>query len=146
MLYFKSSNGKASFGAINNAETETKTMTFYDASSWAEPPTLDREGVMLASFTSSIKDMTNREEVSRVYGKGAEEMRSELFFVKYNPAHKWIYFRDMTPRHALIFRAYETDNAGPTPVPHGAFTDPSCPKNAVGRMSAEARVYVIFDE
>ena len=81
-----------------------------------------------------------------VYGKGENEIRSELYFVKHNPRHRWIYFRDMTPNHALIFRAYETNDAGPTPVPHAAFTDPSCPPDVVGRKSVEARVYVVFDD
>ncbi len=257
--------GKPYFGAPPGSPgswtTEKRVMTFHDASSWADPPTLEREGLMLAPFTTKVTDFRDRAQlkdiyagelvelmrrvtgakyafafsganvrysprrtdqagslqrpaplahvdcslhsapgigrgnpifksepevlkpgqrlvgynvwrvlsdpphdiplsvadqrtVSRedfvladgVYGKGENEIRSELYFVKHNPAHKWIYFRDMTPNHALIFRAYETDDAGPTPVPHAAFTDPSCPEDAVGRKSVEARVYVIYDE
>lgn len=265
MVYFKEANGgKPHFGAPpgepGSWTTEKRAMTFHDASSWADPPTLEREGIMLAPFTTKVTDFRDREQlkdiyvaeleelmrrvtgaryavafpganvrysqrrsdqagslqrpaplahvdvtmntapgighnpifpkepevlkpgqrlvgynvwrvlsepphdiplgvadqrtVARsdfvmadgVYGKGENEIRSELYFVKHNPAHKWIYFSDMTPNHALIFRAYETNDAGPTPVPHAAFADPSCPEGVVGRKSVEARVYVIFDE
>lgn len=265
MNYFKESlGGKPAFGApqgsANSWTTEKRIMTFHDASSWADPPTLEREGIMLAPFTTKVTDFRDREQLKDiyvgeletlmrrvtgakhavafpnanvrysprrseeagglqrpaglahvdvtmatapgigrnpifegepevlkpgqrlvgynvwrvlsepphdiplavcdqrtversdlvvadgVYGKGESEFRSEAYLVKHNPAHRWIYFRDMTPNHALIFRAYETNDAGPTPVPHGAFTDPSCPADAVGRMSVEARVYVVFDE
>jgi len=261
ITYFKSSTGKASFGAINNAVTEKRLMTIYDASSWADPPTLDREGIALVRFKSGIKDFRDRNEVQNrygeelaalmrhatgakyafgfgiahmrlsqrrseaapmggrpaplahvdvtlrtapgigphnafyrsppevlkpgqrlvgynvwrvlsepphdiplavcdqrsvarddlveadgVYGTGANEVRSEAYLVRHSPKHRWIYFRDMTPDDALIFRAYETNAAGPSPVPHAAFTDPSCPANAPGRISVEARSYVIFDE
>ena len=37
MTYFKSSIGKPSFGAQNNAATEKRIMTVHDASSWADP-------------------------------------------------------------------------------------------------------------
>ena len=261
ILYFKSSVGKPSFGSTNNAETEKHVMTVHDASSWAAPPTLEREGIALAPFTSAIKDFRDRDEVKTkypdelaalmrrvtgasyafgfgighlrysqrrseaapiggrpaslahvdvtartapgigpanifyksepevlkpgqrlvgynvwrvlsepphdiplavcdqqtvawddlvaadgVYGTGADEQRSEAYLVKHNPAHLWIYFRDMTPGDALIFRAYESSGPGLAPVPHAAFVDPSCPPDAPGRVSVEARVYVIFDE
>ena len=85
-------------------------------------------------------------EADGVYGSGANEVRSEAYLVRHNPAHRWIYFRDMTPGDALIFRSYESGEAGYPGVPHAAFTDPSCPPSAPGRISVEARVYAIFDE
>ena len=47
---------------------------------------------------------------------------------------------------ALVFRAYENNDAGYPGAPHVAFEDPSCAPDAPGRVSVEARVYVIFDE
>ena len=258
--YFKSSVGKPTFGSQNNAETEQRLMTVHDASSWAEPAMLDREGIALFPFKTRIKDFTDRGEVKRNYGVelaelicaatgakrgfgygvghvrysprcsqaapsfsrpaplahvdvtpitapgigfnpfyssepevlkpgeriigynvwrvlsepphdiplavcdqrtvarddlveadgvydmgGKELVRSEAYLVRHNPAHRWIYFSGMTPGDALIFRAYETNQAGHSPVPHAAFTDPSCPQSATGRISVEARVYAVFD-
>jgi hypothetical protein len=262
--YFKSSLGKPAFGAprgsANSWETEKRLMTIHDASSWADPPRLDREGITLYPFKTAVTDFRDRDqlrttyvgeleelmrqatgatyavgfaganmrfsqrrpeevgglsrpaplahvdvtartapgighnpifpkepevlkpgqrlvgynvwrvvsdpphdiplavcdqrtveradlvEADGVYGTGAQQFRSEAYLVRHNPAHRWIYFRDMTPGDALIFRAYETSDAGPSPVPHAAFTDPSCPETAPGRISVEARVYVVFDE
>jgi len=80
-----------------------------------------------------------------VYGTGASEVRSEAYLVRHNPKHRWIYFSQMKPGDAMIFRAYETNNAGFAPVPHAAFVDPSCP-DAPGRISVEARTYAVFGE
>ena len=259
VTYLKSAVGKPSFGAVNNAETEKRIMTIHDASSWADPPTLDREGIALVPFTSAVKDFHDRDEVKRVYGgeltelirsatgaqhafgfgiahprysgryseappggrpaplahvdvtmetapgigrnrayscppevlkpgqrlvgynvwrvlsepphdiplavcdqqsvawsdlvkadgvygRGENEWRSEAYLVKHNPAHRWIYFSGMTPGDAMIFRSYESNDAGYPGVPHGAIVDPTCPASAPGRISVEARVYVVFDE
>lgn len=82
-----------------------------------------------------------------VYDYGPQPwMRAEAYLVKYNPAHRWIYFKDMRPDEALIFRAYENDDNGPPGAPHVAFEDPTCPSGVSGRISVEARVYAIFDE
>jgi len=259
ITYFKSSFGKPSFGAINNAETEKRIMMIHDASSWRRPPTLEREGIALVPFKSAVKDFNDRDEVQRlyggelaeliksvtgasygfgfgiafprysqryseappggrpaplahvdvtpltapgigrnraytcepetlkpgqrlvgynvwrvlsepphdiplavcdqqtvdwddlvaadgVYGKGESEWRSEAYLVRHNPKHRWIYFSQMTPGEAMIFRSYESNEAGYPGAPHAAFMDQSCPENAPGRISVEARVYVIFDE
>jgi hypothetical protein len=72
-------------------------------------------------------------------------MTSEAFLVKHNPHHRWIYFSDMRPDEALVFRTFESSDGAPG-IPHVAFKDPNCPQNAVGRVSVEAHVYAIFDE
>jgi len=82
-----------------------------------------------------------------VYDYGEKPwMRAEAYLVKYNPAHRWIYFSNMRPDEALIFRAYENDDHGYPGAPHVAFADPTCPPDAPGRISVESRVYAIFDE
>ena len=260
MTYFKSAVGRPTFGSEDNAEIETRIMTVHDASSWADPATLDREGIALVPFKTAIKDFRDRDDVQTNYGgelaelirgatgasyafgfgighmrfspryseappggrpaplahvdvtprtapgigsgnpffqsepevlrpgqrlvgynvwrvlsypphdiplavcdqrsvarddlveadgvyvMGSDRLTSEAYLVRHNPAHRWIYFRDMTPGDALIFRAYESYEAGFPGVPHAAFTDPSCPRSAAGRISVEARVYAVFDE
>ena len=71
-------------------------------------------------------------------------MRSEAFLVKHNPNHRWIYFSDMRPDEALIFRTFASSD-GAIGIPHVAFLDPTCPQSATGRVSVEAHVYAIFD-
>jgi hypothetical protein len=81
-----------------------------------------------------------------VYDTGPEPWaRGEAWLVKYNPAHRWIYFSNMRPDEALVFRAYEDHDRGYPGAPHVAFEDPSAPPEAK-RISVEARVYAIFDE
>ena len=81
-----------------------------------------------------------------VYDYGPEPWaRGEAYLVKHNPAHKWIYFSDMRPDEALVFRMYEDNDRGRPGAAHSAFEDPSAPAEAI-RISVEARVYAIFDE
>jgi len=69
----------------------------------------------------------------------------EAYVVKHNPAHRWLYFRDMAPDEALMFRSYGNEAVWRAGVPHTAFDDPTCPPDAAARMSIEARAYAVFD-
>jgi hypothetical protein len=66
----------------------------------------------------------------------------EAFLLRHNPAHRWIYYRDMQLDEVLIFRGY--DNLGRRGVPHSAFDDPRCPPSAAPRVSIEARAYAVY--
>jgi hypothetical protein len=76
---------------------------------------------------------------------GVPERTADSYVVRYNPAHRWRYFRDMTPDEALIFVTNESDPARPHHVPHTAFDDPNCPATAVPRSSIEIRVVAYFE-
>jgi len=76
---------------------------------------------------------------------GVPERTADSYVVRYNPAHRWRYFRDMTPDEALIFVTNESDPARPHHVPHTAFDDPSCPPTATPRSSIEIRVVAYFE-
>jgi hypothetical protein len=76
---------------------------------------------------------------------GVPERTAESYVVRYNPAHRWHYFRDMTPDEALIFVTNESDPARPHHVPHVAFDDPTCPPRATPRSSIEIRVVAYFE-
>jgi len=66
----------------------------------------------------------------------------EAYLVRYNPAHRWLYFRDMQLDEVLLFRSYDSDRrAG---VPHSAFDDPTCPPDGPPRVSIEARAYAVY--
>ena len=76
---------------------------------------------------------------------GVPERTAESFVLRYNPAHRWCYFRDMTADEALIFITNESDPARPHHIPHTAFDDPSCPPTAPPRSSVEIRVCAFFE-
>lgn len=85
-------------------------------------------------------------EADGVYDEGPEPWpTAEAYLVKHNPAHRWIYFSDMRPDEALIFRAYGNEPVWIAGAPHSAFTDPTCPDEAGPRISVEARAYAVFD-
>jgi len=69
----------------------------------------------------------------------------EAYVVGANPAHRWIYYRDMQPDEVLVFRAYDNAPAWRAGVPHSAFDDPSCPAGGPPRVSIEARVFAVYD-
>jgi hypothetical protein len=77
---------------------------------------------------------------------GVPERTAESLVLRHSPAHRWCYFRDMTPSEALIFVTKESDPNRAHHVPHSAFDDPNCPPDAVPRSSIEIRVAAYFPD
>ena len=67
------------------------------------------------------------------------EWSFEGLVVAHNPAHRWVWFPDMTAGEAIIFKTHDSDPAAPHCVPHVAFDNPVCPSNAPPRASIEMR-------
>jgi hypothetical protein len=61
-----------------------------------------------------------------------------------NPAHRWYYFKDMTPDEVIVFKSYDSDRSLASNVAHSAFFDVTCPAQAPPRASAEVRVIAVF--
>jgi hypothetical protein len=76
--------------------------------------------------------------------RAAEDIRHDTTGYRFNPAHRWCYFRDMTPNEALIFKTHDTDPERAHGVPHTAFTDPTCPPGTPTRASIEIRALALF--
>lgn len=76
--------------------------------------------------------------------RGFGEFDFETSGYLYNPAHRWCFFRDMTPEEVLIFKTHDSDPARAHRVAHTAFTDPTCPAGAPTRGSVEARALALF--
>ena len=76
---------------------------------------------------------------------GVPERTADSYVIRHNPAHRWHYFRDMTPAEALVFVTNESDPSRPHHVPHVAFDDPTCPASAVPRSSVEVRGVAYFE-
>ena len=71
---------------------------------------------------------------------------SEAYLLAHNRRHRWLYFSEMRPDEALIFRAYDNAPHERPATAHSAFDDPACPPEAPGRVSVEARAFAIFDD
>lgn len=57
-----------------------------------------------------------------------------FMLLKYNPAHKWYFYPEMTKDEVLVFKQFQVrtedgDNKR-IPVFHGSFKDPQCPSDA----------------
>jgi hypothetical protein len=63
----------------------------------------------------------------------------EALLLRYNPAHRWIYFPDMTRDEVIVFKRHDTDPREPRLVPHSAFTDARVPADSTPRASVEMR-------
>jgi hypothetical protein len=67
----------------------------------------------------------------------------ETYSVRFNPAHRWFYFSEMTAQEALLLKCYDSANDGRSRfAPHTAFVDPTTPANAPPRESIELRTLV----
>ena len=76
--------------------------------------------------------------------QGAGEIRHDTTGYRYNPAHRWYYYRDMSPEEVLVFKAHDTDRRRSIRVPHSAFTDPTCTPGVPTRASVEMRGLALF--
>jgi hypothetical protein len=67
----------------------------------------------------------------------------ETYSVKFNPAHRWFYFPEMTADEGLLLKCYDSATDGRARfTPHTAFVDPTTPKDAPPRESIELRTLV----
>jgi hypothetical protein len=70
---------------------------------------------------------------------GVAEWSFEALLLRYNPAHRWLFFANMQPDEVLIFKRHDSEGKTPCQVPHTAFTDATTPDWATPRCSVEAR-------
>ena len=73
-----------------------------------------------------------------------EDFALQSAFIKHNPAHRWVYYSQMTLDDILVFKQYDSEPDQPGVVAHSAFLAP-CP-NAVHRVSIEARAMASWFE
>ncbi len=70
----------------------------------------------------------------------------EIYYVKFNPEHKWFYAPQMRDDEVLLFKCYDSVGDGRARfVPHSAFVDPTAPAGAPPRESIELRTLVFYD-
>jgi hypothetical protein len=69
----------------------------------------------------------------------------QTYRLKYNPAHRWIYFPEMRPDEAIVFKVYDSEKDGRARfTAHTAFHDPATRPGALPRQSIEMRAFALF--
>lgn len=106
------------------------------------PPPQDVPLGVCEASTVAAGDVERAEAV--IDAPGAPEIRFGSSLYHYNPAHRWYWFSDMTPREALVFKAFDSDRDRVQGCPHSAFDDPSCPDSVPPRASVEIRAFAYF--
>jgi hypothetical protein len=69
----------------------------------------------------------------------------EIYYVKFNPEHKWFYAPAMRNDEVMLIKCYDSVEDGRARfVPHSAFVDPTTPREAPPRESIELRTLVFY--
>ncbi len=69
----------------------------------------------------------------------------EIYYVKFNPEHKWFYAPAMRDDEVILIKCYDSADDGRARfVPHSAFVDPTSPAGAPPRESIELRTLVFY--
>ena len=69
----------------------------------------------------------------------------QIYRLRYNPAHEWVYFPRMRRDEGILFTVYDSARDGrPRFTPHTAFSDPHTPPGALPRKSMEIRTIAFF--
>ena len=70
----------------------------------------------------------------------------EILLATYNPEHRWYYFSNMTSEEMLVFKTFDSDNAGRTPGSiHTSIDVPGISPDVPPRESIETRAFVFYD-
>jgi hypothetical protein len=71
----------------------------------------------------------------------------QIYYVTFNPAHRWYYASDMRTDEAWIFKNYDTATDGRARfTPHTAFVDTTHHPVVAPRESVEFRTFAFFDD
>lgn len=69
----------------------------------------------------------------------------EIYVMRHNPKHRWMYFPRMQAHQALLLKTYESCTDGRCRfMGHSAFEDPTSPPDAATRESIEVRTMAFF--
>ena len=69
----------------------------------------------------------------------------QTYRLKYNPDHRWIYFPEMRPDEAIVFKVFDSEKDGRARfTAHTSFHDPTTRQGAPARQSIEMRAFAFF--
>jgi hypothetical protein len=70
----------------------------------------------------------------------------EIYYVAFNPAHRWFYASDMRTDEVWVFKNYDSAADGRSRfTPHTAFVDPTYHSAIAARASVEFRAFALFN-
>lgn len=73
------------------------------------------------------------------------DRRGEIYRLTYSPAHRWLYFPDMSSDELVFIKCWDSlDDGRARFSAHTAFDDPTCPPNSPPRQSIEVRALVLW--
>lgn len=121
----------------------TSRWAFYNVWRATTPPPQD---FPLAVCDARTLDRADEVTVKAITEERGGEIRHDTTSYRYNRAHRWYYFRDMTPDEVIVFKTHDTDPTRARRVAHTAFTDPTCPPGVTTRASVEMRALALFAE
>lgn len=71
----------------------------------------------------------------------------EIYYVKFNPSHRWFYAPAMREDEVMLIKCYDSADDGRARfVPHAAFSDPTTPAGAPPRESIELRTLAFYEK
>jgi hypothetical protein len=108
------------------------------------PPPQDVPLAVCDARTVEARDLVPADAVFDAAGQ--PEWSFEGLVVRFNPAHRWLYFPDMTRDEALVFKTHDSSPDAPSQVPHSAFDDRNCPPGVAPRASIEMRAAAYWFE
>ncbi len=74
------------------------------------------------------------------------DRNGQIYFMRYNPDHRWFYCSEMRTNEALLLKCFDSAGDGRARyTAHSAFEDPTSPPDAEPRESLEARAIAFFD-
>jgi hypothetical protein len=76
---------------------------------------------------------------------GEKEIQWEALMFKYNPAHEWYYYPDLTREELILFKHFDSDKTKAVRCPHTAFVDDSYSPMMPPRISLDTRIIAFFD-
>ena len=93
---------------------------------------IDARSIAFEDFIGS--DLIYRDRIGETYG------------VRHNPAHRWVYYPDMTPDEVLLLKCFDSATDGRARwTGHAAFDDPTSAPDAPRRRSIETRTIAFYD-
>ena len=73
------------------------------------------------------------------------DRNGEIYVMRHSSSHKWWYFPNMRPQHALLLKTYDSETDGRARfLGHSAFEDPNTLPSARVRESIEIRTMAFF--
>ena len=121
----------------NDSQARTRRFAHYNVWRVLTPPPQDVPLAVCDARSVAPEDLVPADAVFDQ--RDAPEWSFEALVVRYNPAHRWLYFSNMTRDEVIVFKTNDSDPSEPIQVPHSAFDDATCPAGVTPRASIEMR-------